>query len=180
MLWFVSLFYMFSCLWQSILSLVVCDCYSTLSSNLFDYLTYFVFFLVFFFFNDPATTEFYTYLQTLSLHDALPIYLTGIFGHTYQLREAAAVVPQHRLQEIEEAGAEAEGEQRPDERQHDQLMRPGRSRPSIPDRAHGDSDPQQVDQKLSGFLCPETKDRAVGNGIDALTCALMYLHGIVT
>src|SRR3546814_4597221 len=26
-----------------------------------------------FFFNDPATTEIYTYLHTLSLHDALPI-----------------------------------------------------------------------------------------------------------
>ena len=30
-------------------------------------------FLVFFFFNDTATTEIYT----LSLHDALPIYLSG-------------------------------------------------------------------------------------------------------
>src|SRR3546814_1000882 len=29
---------------------------------------------VFFFFNDTATTEIYTYLHTLSLHDALPIY----------------------------------------------------------------------------------------------------------
>src|SRR3546814_12511332 len=27
-----------------------------------------------FFFNDTATTEIYTYLHTLSLHDALPIY----------------------------------------------------------------------------------------------------------
>src|SRR6056300_1331324 len=32
----------------------------------------FVYFL-FFFFNDPATTEIYTNLNTLSLHDALPI-----------------------------------------------------------------------------------------------------------
>src|SRR3546814_14349190 len=31
--------------------------------------------LVVFFFNDTATTEIYTYLHTLSLHDALPIYL---------------------------------------------------------------------------------------------------------
>src|SRR3546814_21145205 len=31
-------------------------------------------FIVGFFFNDPATTEIYTYLHTLSLHDALPIY----------------------------------------------------------------------------------------------------------
>src|SRR3546814_7901165 len=30
--------------------------------------------LSFFFFNDTATTEIYTYLHTLSLHDALPIY----------------------------------------------------------------------------------------------------------
>src|SRR3546814_15296143 len=33
--------------------------------------------LVFFFVNDTATTEIYTYLHTLSLHDALPISLVG-------------------------------------------------------------------------------------------------------
>src|SRR3546814_20159944 len=32
-----------------------------------------VIFISFFFFNDPATTEIYTYLLTLSLHGALPI-----------------------------------------------------------------------------------------------------------
>src|SRR3546814_7666280 len=31
-----------------------------------------------FFVNDTATTEIYTYLPTLSLHDALPIFLRGI------------------------------------------------------------------------------------------------------
>src|SRR3546814_12808405 len=31
-------------------------------------------FILFFFFNDTATTVFYPYLHTLSLHDALPIY----------------------------------------------------------------------------------------------------------
>jgi len=31
-------------------------------------------FFFFFFFNDTATTEIYTVLHTLSLHDALPIY----------------------------------------------------------------------------------------------------------
>src|SRR3546814_325341 len=31
--------------------------------------------LLFFFFNDPATTEIYTYFPTLSLHDALPFCL---------------------------------------------------------------------------------------------------------
>src|SRR3546814_1561222 len=33
----------------------------------------FFMFLYFFFFNDTATTEIYTYLHTRSLHDALPI-----------------------------------------------------------------------------------------------------------
>src|SRR5216117_4541605 len=32
----------------------------------------------FFFFNDPATTEIYTRKDTLSLHDALPIYCQNI------------------------------------------------------------------------------------------------------
>src|SRR3546814_949278 len=34
---------------------------------------------VVFFFNDTATTEIYTYLHTLSLHDALPIYKIAVF-----------------------------------------------------------------------------------------------------
>src|SRR3546814_8169312 len=36
-------------------------------------LSYYVLFL--FFFNETATTEIYTYLHTLSLHDALPIFV---------------------------------------------------------------------------------------------------------
>src|SRR5205823_13904016 len=36
----------------------------------------FLFFFFFFFFNDPATTEIYT----LSLHDALPIFIVFLFG----------------------------------------------------------------------------------------------------
>ena len=36
----------------------------------------------FFFFNDTATTEIYTLVDTLSLHDALPISLSSYFtGH---------------------------------------------------------------------------------------------------
>src|SRR6056300_1483014 len=35
-------------------------------------------YFVFFFFNDTATTEIYTDLNTLSLHDALPIYSSHI------------------------------------------------------------------------------------------------------
>src|SRR3546814_3487520 len=33
-----------------------------------------------FFFNDPATTHIYTYLHTLSLHDALPICSSTVAG----------------------------------------------------------------------------------------------------
>src|SRR3546814_2572256 len=42
---------------------------------------------LFFFFNDTATTEIYTYLHTLSLHDALPI-LSTPFGDTKILSSA--------------------------------------------------------------------------------------------
>src|SRR6188768_4544165 len=35
------------------------------------------FFIMFFFFNDTATTEIYTSIDTLSLHDALPISLSS-------------------------------------------------------------------------------------------------------
>src|SRR3546814_6678700 len=35
-----------------------------------------------FFFNDTATTEIYTYVHTLSLPDALPIWRRGRFSHT--------------------------------------------------------------------------------------------------
>ena len=35
---------------------------------------------IFFFFNDTATTEIYTISNTLSLHDALPIYTEQVFA----------------------------------------------------------------------------------------------------
>src|SRR3546814_11706754 len=45
----------------------------------------------FFFFNDTETSEIYTYWLTLSLHDALPIYvmgaLFGLFGTVLILRD---------------------------------------------------------------------------------------------
>src|SRR3546814_14824343 len=50
----------------------------------------------FFFFNDTPTTEIYTYLHTLSLHDALPI-----FGEGLHLTEA----PQRDLDGRDELGA---------------------------------------------------------------------------
>src|SRR3546814_10450501 len=44
-----------------------------------------------FFFNDTATTEIYTYLHTLSLHDALPIYcLSSIQPHLRPCRRTGA------------------------------------------------------------------------------------------
>src|SRR3546814_4746595 len=41
--------------------------------------------IFFFFFNDTATTEIYTYVHTLSLHDALPICFYS-FGNAHFLR----------------------------------------------------------------------------------------------
>src|SRR5213082_2912300 len=48
------------------------DCFQF---NLDYFLYFFTFYVVFFFFNDTATTEIYTVSDTLSLHDALPIFL---------------------------------------------------------------------------------------------------------
>src|SRR5213594_4760805 len=57
--------------------------------------TYLFFFFFFFFFNDTATTEIYTSVHTLSLHDALPISV-GRFGERRRLApaEALAVAPE--------------------------------------------------------------------------------------
>src|SRR3546814_11674871 len=65
-------------------------------------------FVVVFFFNDTATTEIYTYVHTLSLHDALPIYR----GH---VDDRAAAVLQHGRQEgtdhaVHRLHVEVEGE----------------------------------------------------------------------
>src|SRR3546814_4487470 len=49
----------------------ICNFALFLIVELFFYVSFF-----FFFFNVTATTEIYTYLHTLSLHDALPIYIT--------------------------------------------------------------------------------------------------------
>src|SRR3546814_14520784 len=50
--------------------------------------------VTYFFFNDPATTEIYTYLHTLSLHDALPISAEppkyAVDNQTVLLRTASA------------------------------------------------------------------------------------------
>src|SRR3546814_14799937 len=60
-----------------------------------------------FFFNDTATTEIYTYVHTLSLHDALPIY-----------RIARKQVADHRDDDHPERGAD----QPMDETQREQHL----------------------------------------------------------
>src|SRR5436305_3596679 len=63
------------------------------------------FYYNFFFFNDTATTEIYT----LSLHDALPIYLSGaelkvllyILRHTFCVGAADEIMPMARLRSEE-------------------------------------------------------------------------------
>src|SRR3546814_15614683 len=48
--------------------------------------------IFFFFLNDPATPEIYTYCHPLSLHDALPIFLTGGASTTYGADAVSGVV----------------------------------------------------------------------------------------
>src|SRR6184192_4860753 len=56
-------------------------------------------FVLFFFFNDTATTEIYTSIDTLSLHDALPIYVVhraaGRLDQVLDLRERLAGLAVH-------------------------------------------------------------------------------------
>src|SRR3546814_14908125 len=44
-------------------------------------------------FNDPATTEIYTYLHTLSLHGALPIWMTFLLAMQAPAGTTMAIVP---------------------------------------------------------------------------------------
>src|SRR2546430_13590403 len=68
------------------------------------YLSLFTLFFFFFFFNDTATTEIYT----LSLHDALPIFIVGRGSNQgqFQQLELARQLGRH-LQAIEAAGIES-------------------------------------------------------------------------
>src|SRR3546814_17863695 len=70
--------------------------------------------LFFFFFNDPATTEIYTYRPTLSLHDALPISAAGGAAlHAEAGPERGLAQAHHRLiADPVEAVAEADGGRR--------------------------------------------------------------------
>src|SRR3546814_17832428 len=53
-----------------------------------------------FFFNDTATTEIYTYLHTLSLHDALPIYTIKVMARDNVLHPQQKQFFQMALPEI--------------------------------------------------------------------------------
>src|SRR3546814_15451398 len=63
--------------------------------------------ITFFFFNDTATTEIYTYAHTLSLHDALPIWprliasLPGCGKMRLQRREPRGVILPHPVERDE-------------------------------------------------------------------------------
>src|SRR5213082_3026467 len=54
------------------------------------------FFLFFFFFNDTATTEIYTVSDTLSLHDALPIYRNRVEQMRQRQPDGADLLPSRR------------------------------------------------------------------------------------
>src|SRR3546814_19092116 len=75
---------------------LLCILYINVLVSLCFFFYYFFFYSTccfFFFFNDTATTEIYTYLHTLSLHDALPILIAGNFsdasGLSTSLRDLA-------------------------------------------------------------------------------------------
>src|SRR6188474_3885443 len=68
------------------------------------------FFFFFFFFNDTATTEIYTSLHTLSLHDALPISAPAVRrdlgrvdgrGHGARVRRGAARRSEEHTSELQ-------------------------------------------------------------------------------
>src|SRR3546814_11115905 len=70
--------------------------------------------LFFFFFNDPATTEIYTYRPTLSLHDALPISAAGGAARHAEAGPGRGLAQAHHrlLADPVEAVAEADGGRR--------------------------------------------------------------------
>src|SRR6059058_3907875 len=78
--------------------------------------------LFFFFFNDTATTEIYTSLHTLSLHDALPISTSpGGGAHRETGRHQRLEVALHRARTHLESRGERRNRQRP-RRRRAQLL----------------------------------------------------------
>src|SRR3546814_12504469 len=73
----------------------------------------------FVFFNDTATSEIYTYLHTLSLHDSLTIYQPGHFGADRHLPRADACrLPREAHRDADDArpcGSQAAGCRHPRE-----------------------------------------------------------------
>src|SRR3546814_6991768 len=63
-----------------------------------------------FFFNDTATTEIYTYLHTLSLHDALPISAVVLARDLHHPEAAEVRRGELGIEELEAAPAQAQHE----------------------------------------------------------------------
>src|SRR2546426_5261769 len=78
--------------------------------------------LVFFFFNDTATTEIYT----LSLHDALPICARGRRHVTVRALEIAPLrkIPRHRIRRVRRGGRRDRGRRRRSEEHTSELQSP--------------------------------------------------------
>src|SRR3546814_16329994 len=84
-----------------------------------------------FFFNDTATTDIYTYLHTLSLHDALPIFDDGVHSEHCEVDRACTV---HG------------GARRCDLFEHERCLE--NSEPAAPELlGHRHSEPPTVDRK---------------------------------
>src|SRR3546814_11182313 len=73
--------------------------------------------LCFFFVNGPATPDVYTHLHTLSLHDALPIYIVGDRLQPIPPRGAVGFADQQRRADLDDDSPRV-GEQR----RHTRLM----------------------------------------------------------
>src|SRR3546814_11705336 len=78
--------------------------------------------VVCFFFNDTATTEIYTYLHTLSLHDALPICAGGLFPFARRSGGQGAIVHVPALCPTRQTGSPS---------QTSRAQRPSHSRSAI-------------------------------------------------
>src|SRR5213594_4272301 len=118
----------------------------------------------FFFFNDPATTEIYTSVHTLSLHDALPISGTG------------RVLPRLDVRRLRDVRADPRGGGRPapapgagPARQSSDLHRgpPGRHPRRMGDRRHHRRNPRGLH-----------RSQAHADALDSLVCAVHGAHGL--
>src|SRR3989454_11535911 len=142
----------------------------------------YVVFFVFFFFNDTATTEIYT----LSLHDALPIYIHervdplprerraagGVVLPVAEERSDARRQPLGPAPPVEDHDVVAVAEQRPDQMQADELRAPHHQHAHL---CSSWNETRQVERNrvaprrrpptaCTGFTAPATTRRDMWNG----------------